>query len=251
MVETTDGFELAERDLEIRGEGQLLGARQSGLSDLRFVRLRQDRDLLERARDRARGARRRGAARGRRRPPPRRGRAPRRVVRIVAGSRKGHRIAAPKGVVTRPTSDRVREAVFSIVGPVEGAAALDLFAGSGALGLEAPVARRCELCLRRARPRGGARDRGEPREAPARRGDRRESRRCGGAPRRAGAQPALRPRARRSAVRGVGGAREDARRPAPRPARGRRARGRRDLAIASSRRFRSTSSRPGGTVPRA
>jgi ATP-dependent DNA helicase RecG len=54
MVETTDGFELAERDLEIRGEGQLLGARQSGLSDLRFVRLRQDRDLLEQARDIAR-----------------------------------------------------------------------------------------------------------------------------------------------------------------------------------------------------
>jgi ATP-dependent DNA helicase RecG len=54
MVATTDGFELAERDLEIRGEGQLLGARQSGLSDLRFVRLRKDRDLLERARDVAR-----------------------------------------------------------------------------------------------------------------------------------------------------------------------------------------------------
>ena len=51
MVATTDGFELAERDLEIRGEGHLLGARQSGLSDLRFVRLRQDRQLLERARD--------------------------------------------------------------------------------------------------------------------------------------------------------------------------------------------------------
>jgi ATP-dependent DNA helicase RecG len=50
MVETTDGFELAERDLEIRGEGQLLGARQSGLSDLRFTKLRQDQDLLERAR---------------------------------------------------------------------------------------------------------------------------------------------------------------------------------------------------------
>jgi ATP-dependent DNA helicase RecG len=53
MVATTDGFELAERDLEIRGEGQLLGARQSGYSDLRFVRLRQDQDLLERARDAA------------------------------------------------------------------------------------------------------------------------------------------------------------------------------------------------------
>ncbi len=50
MVESTDGFELAERDLEIRGEGQLLGARQSGLSDLHFTRLRQDGALLERAR---------------------------------------------------------------------------------------------------------------------------------------------------------------------------------------------------------
>jgi 16S rRNA (guanine966-N2)-methyltransferase len=58
-------------------------------------------------------------------------------MRIVAGSRKGHGIAAPKGVVTRPTGDRVREAVFSIVGPIEGARVLDLFAGSGAMGLEA------------------------------------------------------------------------------------------------------------------
>ena len=51
MVATTDGFELAERDLEIRGEGQLVGARQSGLTDLRFTRLRADRDLLERAKE--------------------------------------------------------------------------------------------------------------------------------------------------------------------------------------------------------
>ena len=58
-------------------------------------------------------------------------------MRIVAGSRKGHRIAAPKGVVTRPTGDRVREAVFNIVGPVEEARVLDVFAGSGAMGLEA------------------------------------------------------------------------------------------------------------------
>jgi ATP-dependent DNA helicase RecG len=50
MVETADGFELAERDLEIRGEGHLLGARQSGLSDLRFTNLRRDQQLLERAR---------------------------------------------------------------------------------------------------------------------------------------------------------------------------------------------------------
>jgi 16S rRNA (guanine966-N2)-methyltransferase len=58
-------------------------------------------------------------------------------VRIVAGSRKGHGIVAPKGVVTRPTGDRVREAAFALVGPVEGARVLDVFAGSGAMGLEA------------------------------------------------------------------------------------------------------------------
>jgi ATP-dependent DNA helicase RecG len=55
LVETTDGFELAERDLEIRGEGHLLGARQAGLTDLRFAKLRADRDLLERARTLAEG----------------------------------------------------------------------------------------------------------------------------------------------------------------------------------------------------
>lgn len=66
-------------------------------------------------------------------------------MRIVAGSRRGHRIAAPRGVVTRPTSDRVREAAFALVGPVDDARALDLFAGSGAMGLEALSrgARRC------------------------------------------------------------------------------------------------------------
>jgi len=54
LVETTDGFELAEVDLELRGEGQLLGTRQSGWSDLRFTKLRADRDLLEQARQLAR-----------------------------------------------------------------------------------------------------------------------------------------------------------------------------------------------------
>jgi ATP-dependent DNA helicase RecG len=50
LVRTTDGFELAEVDLDIRGSGQLLGTRQSGLTDLRFAHLRKDRPLLERAR---------------------------------------------------------------------------------------------------------------------------------------------------------------------------------------------------------
>jgi 16S rRNA (guanine966-N2)-methyltransferase len=58
-------------------------------------------------------------------------------VRIIAGSRKGARIVAPTGLDTRPTGDRVREAAFNLIGPVDDAAVLDLFAGSGAMGLEA------------------------------------------------------------------------------------------------------------------
>jgi len=60
-------------------------------------------------------------------------------LRIIAGSRKGARIFAPKGLDTRPTSDRVREAAFTLIPPgyVEDATVLDLFAGSGAMGLEA------------------------------------------------------------------------------------------------------------------
>jgi 16S rRNA (guanine966-N2)-methyltransferase len=58
-------------------------------------------------------------------------------VRVIAGSRKGHKLAAPHGLETRPTSDRVRENIFNLIGPVDGARVLDLFAGSGALGIEA------------------------------------------------------------------------------------------------------------------
>ncbi len=58
-------------------------------------------------------------------------------MRIIAGSRKGARIVAPKGLDTRPTADRVREAAFNLIGPVDGTEVLDLFAGSGAMGMEA------------------------------------------------------------------------------------------------------------------
>jgi len=60
-------------------------------------------------------------------------------MRIIAGSRKGARIFAPRGSDTRPTGDRVREAAFNLIGPgrVEETKVLDLFAGSGAMGLEA------------------------------------------------------------------------------------------------------------------
>jgi 16S rRNA (guanine966-N2)-methyltransferase len=59
-------------------------------------------------------------------------------VRVVAGTHGGRRLVAPPGDGTRPTSDRVREALFSVLGTsVRDARVLDLFAGSGALGIEA------------------------------------------------------------------------------------------------------------------
>ena len=58
-------------------------------------------------------------------------------MRVIAGTRGGRGLRAPAGTGTRPTSDRVREAVFSMLGSVEGDRVLDLFAGSGALGIEA------------------------------------------------------------------------------------------------------------------
>jgi 16S rRNA (guanine966-N2)-methyltransferase len=58
-------------------------------------------------------------------------------VRVVAGEFKGRRLRAPRGMRTRPTADRVREALFSMLGDVAGARVLDLYAGSGALGIEA------------------------------------------------------------------------------------------------------------------
>ena len=59
-------------------------------------------------------------------------------MRVVAGVYGGRRLVSPPGDATRPTSDRVREALFSILGSsVRGARVLDLFAGSGALGIEA------------------------------------------------------------------------------------------------------------------
>jgi ATP-dependent DNA helicase RecG len=57
LVESTDGFALAEKDLDIRNTGKLLGIRQSGVSDLRFADFRRDRALLERAREGARSLR--------------------------------------------------------------------------------------------------------------------------------------------------------------------------------------------------
>jgi 16S rRNA (guanine966-N2)-methyltransferase len=58
-------------------------------------------------------------------------------VRVIAGEFGGRRLVAPRGRGTRPTSDRVREALFMALGGLDGARVVDLYAGSGALGIEA------------------------------------------------------------------------------------------------------------------
>jgi 16S rRNA (guanine966-N2)-methyltransferase len=67
-------------------------------------------------------------------------------MRIVAGELGGRRLRAPKGDATRPTTDRARESLFARLGPIDGLDALDPFAGSGALGLEA-LSRGAVSCL--------------------------------------------------------------------------------------------------------
>ncbi|MCA9750681.1 MAG: 16S rRNA (guanine(966)-N(2))-methyltransferase RsmD [Gemmatimonadetes bacterium] len=59
-------------------------------------------------------------------------------MRVIAGTLRGRRLVAPEGQATRPTSDRARESLFNLLGPIRaGTRVLDLYAGSGALGIEA------------------------------------------------------------------------------------------------------------------
>jgi 16S rRNA (guanine(966)-N(2))-methyltransferase RsmD len=68
-------------------------------------------------------------------------------MRVVAGTARGRRLAAPPGLATRPTSDKVRGALFNVLGQFfEGGRVLDLYAGSGALALEA-LSRGCESAV--------------------------------------------------------------------------------------------------------
>ncbi|MDR0518491.1 MAG: 16S rRNA (guanine(966)-N(2))-methyltransferase RsmD [Clostridiales Family XIII bacterium] len=70
-------------------------------------------------------------------------------MRVIAGEYKGRKLACPSGDEVRPTSDKVKEAIFSMIAePVVGASCLDLFAGTGALGIEALSrgARDCMFC---------------------------------------------------------------------------------------------------------
>ena len=90
-------------------------------------------------------------------------------MRIIAGQWRGRPIVAPKGDATRPTADRTREALFSMltsrVGSFEGLAVADLFAGSGALGIEALSRGAAIVPVRRTGQAGGRRAEGQSRQA--------------------------------------------------------------------------------------
>ena len=158
-----DGFELAERDFELRREGDVLGLAQSGLPRLRVASLQRHdhRELAaapgthaEALLDEAGGcaeadrrsptsSRTAGCARVRRRSGERgltgsgRTRPMADAGRVIAGSARGVRLAAP-GEGTRPLADRVKQTLFAILEPdLDGAVVSDLFAGSGAGGIEA------------------------------------------------------------------------------------------------------------------
>lgn len=148
MEATDDGFQLADFDLSLRREGDILGNRQSGASALKLVNVTRDRAMIEAAHKDARALlaadpdlslpsiaswRVRWRCSGAARRKPRR-----RKMRIIAGDHRGRRLAAPKGMATRPTTDRVRESLMSMVGSArggfDGAVVLDAFAGSGRWG---------------------------------------------------------------------------------------------------------------------
>jgi 16S rRNA (guanine966-N2)-methyltransferase len=77
------------------------------------------------------------------------------MTRIVAGKYGGRRIATPPGRDTRPTADRVREGLFGALGDLTGARVADLYAGSGAIGLEAASRGAAEVLLVESDPRAG------------------------------------------------------------------------------------------------
>jgi len=77
------------------------------------------------------------------------------LTRLIAGAYGGRRIATPSGTGTRPTSDRVREALFGALGDLAGIRFLDLYAGSGAIGLEAASRGASHVLLVESDPRAG------------------------------------------------------------------------------------------------
>jgi ATP-dependent DNA helicase RecG len=110
MVSTTDGFRLAEVDLQLRGPGEMAGTMQSGIPEFRVANLLLDSELLSLAQKEAR--------------------------RLASRTEEREKLIQAPGI--RPTSDKLKETIFNILGAaVEGATFLDGCAGMGGIGIEA------------------------------------------------------------------------------------------------------------------
>ncbi len=207
---SNDGFAIAEADLELRGAGNLLGTRQSGLPPLRVASLFEPRhlQLAERARTLADAivevdpdiSRRPQLARQKRCIRAGRGRGRRGLMRVIAGSARGIVLVAPRGAATRPITDRVKETLFGILGDrVPGARADRPVRGLRCDRDRGPVARSGRGGLRRARPCRAEGAALEPGAQPPRRAGTRPRRRRAGSARSGGRS--VGPRVPGSAVR--------------------------------------------------
>ncbi len=147
MVESTDGFYIAEMDLKLRGPGEFFGTKQSGLPALRIANIIRDKDVLELARSEAQAFIATPPSRKRLRravtyirdalaAPLRPGAG--RLMRVIAGEFRSRRLKSLPGWDTRPTPDRLRESLFNVLAPrLPDCVFMDIYAGTGAVGIEA------------------------------------------------------------------------------------------------------------------
>ena len=171
MVATSNGFEIAERDLKLRGPGEFFGTRQHGDAAFSFAQPLRDHELLELARREAFALAEN---------PARADEVVARLeslspawqqalsagiggiawtdMRVIAGKYRSRRLKGPGKLRLRPTSDRLRETLFNVLGPaIEDSLFVDLYAGTGAVGIEAISRGAREAILRRIRTRQAAR----------------------------------------------------------------------------------------------
>ena len=148
LVESNDGFYIAEMDMKLRGPGEFFGTRQSGLPSLQIGNIVRDADMLEIARNEAAAfvahPPSEGRAAPRRHLHPRSLAAPLRIgagrltMRVIGGEFRSRTLKSLPGLDVRPTPDRLRESLFNMLAPrIEGAIFVDLYAGTGAVGIEA------------------------------------------------------------------------------------------------------------------